>query len=311
MAVLLSFGIFFLFTPSQSWYLQLQTEFRPAQVHALEFPLPLPAHVPLQSDNTPPPNLSAESVVVLDVGSGMFLHRQNENASLLPASTVKMMTALVVLDYFPPDQILTVGALNSWGQQLKLVEGEQLTVTDLLYALLVSSANDAAEVFTQAYPGGEPAFVRAMNDKARRFHLNNTFFANATGLDSDPDLRPLPQRSRSSAVNLATLGGLALKNSLIRQIVSTPSKQISDLTGKYHHQLVNINLLLQRPDFKGIKTGWTEEAGECLVAYAQKENHAIITVVMGSRNRFQDTEKLVDWVWGSFVWQPLAPSLSY
>ncbi|MEK7186748.1 MAG: serine hydrolase, partial [Patescibacteria group bacterium] len=135
------------------------------------------------SQNQPAPEISARHVFVLDKLSKTVLFQKAADSEVFPASTTKMMTALVALDKFSLDQIITVSRSYPEGQTIGLQPGEQLSIEQLLYAMLVQSGNDAAEVLAENYPGGRSAFISAMNQKAVDLNLDHTHFANPTGLD--------------------------------------------------------------------------------------------------------------------------------
>lgn len=302
--------LLFFFIPSQNFYAVIQATPLPSPTQELDFSLPATANYPVNLEKTPLPSLTSHSFVVVDRDSAALLVGRNENLRVLPASTVKVMTALAALDYYRLDDVLVVGEMEKNGQGIDLIEGEKMTVKNLLYGLLVSSANDAALVLAQSYPGGVVGFVKAMNQKAQALNLTHTYFANPTGLDSDPEGNILTDFSYTTALDLARLAAEALKNQLLLEIFSTSSITISDVEGKVTHQLENINELLnQLPGMKGIKTGWTEEAGECLVGYTEREGHGVITVVLGSQDRFGETSKLTNWIFDNFRWQEITPSI--
>lgn len=300
---------FFLF-PGQNWYLTVQATWESPQTQELNFPFLSVANYPVNFKEVPPPLLTARSVAVVDRDSSVLLYDRNEKLQILPASTVKMMTALVALDYYSLDQVLVVGKIDDLGQDIKLVKGEKITFKNLLYGLLVASANDAALVLTQNYPGGKVAFVQSMNQKAKDLNLKDTYFANPTGLDSDEQGKMFTDFSYTTASDLAQLASLALKKEIILEIVSTQSITISDVDGRIFHQLGNINQLIGKfPGMRGLKTGYTKEAGECLVGYTERNGHGLITVVMGSQDRFGETVKLTNWVFDNFQWQEVNPSI--
>ncbi|MFH1840937.1 MAG: serine hydrolase [Candidatus Shapirobacteria bacterium] len=279
------------------------------EVQALDLAIPVYPY-PVKKTFALSPVLTARSVVVLDKNSAVPLYVKNPNETLLPASTVKIMTALVVLDYFDMQQILTVGFLNDVGQQLKLNSGERLSVEELLKALLIYSANDAAQVLAQNYPGGEIDFVAAMNQKALDLGLKQTYFANPTGLDSDEQNRLLTDHSYTTAVDLAQLTRAALKNEFFRQIVATQKTTISNLDGQTR-LVENLNQLLGHVrGVMGVKTGWTQDAGECLVTNIERDGHEIVITLLGSQNRFAETSQLVEWVYSNFTWQKAVPAIS-
>jgi len=308
--ILFVFGLSFFLLPGQNFYLTINTSYQKPQTRSLNFPLSLVAPYPIESKNIKPPPLTAHSFVVLDRDSSVLIYGRNENLRLLPASTVKIMTALVSLDYYKLSDVLTVGKLEVNGETIKLVEGEKMTVENLLYGLLVASGNDAALVLAQNYPGGQINFVQAMNQKAQDLNLTHTYFANPTGLDSNKEGKILTDFSYTTALDLARLAAFALKNENFLRFVSTTNITISDIQGKIFHKLDNVNELLGKfSGVKGVKTGWTEEAGECLVGYTERDNHGLITVIMGSQDRFGETTKLVNWVFGNFQWQEINPSI--
>lgn len=303
------FGFSFFLLPGQNYYQTVQTFYLPSQTRQLEFNLSL-ASYPVSLTDVEAPKTTARSVLVIDLDSAVVLHAKNENAWVLPASTVKIMTALVSFDNYALDEILLVGKANDFGQDMKLFEGEKISIQNLLYGLLVVSANDAASVLAQNYPGGEKVFVEKMNQKAQELHLNHTYFANPTGLDSDQSGNLLVDYSYTTSLDLARLAGWALKNPVFAKMVATPKIEVSDISGRMKHQLFNINVLLASlPGIKGIKTGWTEEAGECLVSLVERNGKKIIIVVLGSQDRFGETIKLIDWIFTNHRWINLAPSI--
>jgi len=309
-ASLFCFGLVFFLFPGQSYYLVVQSDYKKIPVHSLNFELPSPALYPVNFTGQKPPSLTAKSVVVMDKNSSVVMYSKNKKLWVLPASTVKIMTALVALDYYPLDDVLTVGEVEDRGQDMRLVKGEKITVKNLLYGLLVASANDAALALAQNHSGGLPVFVGAMNEKAAKLHLENTYFANPTGLDSDEEGKLLSDFSYTTALDLARLTAEAFKNPLFSEIIKTKKITVSDISGKISHQLFNINQLLGKIDgLKGGKTGWTEEAGECLVSYVERNGQGIITVILGSRDRFGETEKLVNWAFSNYRWIDITPSI--
>lgn len=256
------------------------------------------APVPVLKSGTSPffPILSAQSVLAVDLNSGVSLYEKEPDKKILPASTTKIITALVALDYFPLDQIVTVGDVTIDGQRMKLVKGEEITVNNLLYGLLVFSANDATEALAANYPGGRANFILAMNQKAAELHLNNSFFTNPAGLD-DPN-------HYSTARDLIRASWVAMQDPRFAQMVGTKSLVVNSVDGKIQHRLTNINELLGQIDgVSGVKTGWTQEARENLVTYIDRNNHKILIAVLGSQDRFGETKELIDWMFGSFNWQ--------
>lgn len=304
------FGFVFFLFPGQNWYVTAQATYQPPKTQGLEVSIPFPAAYPVNNTGQKPPSLTARSVVVVDQDSAVLIYGKNEKVELLPASTVKIMTALVVFDYYNLDDLLVVGRVNRQGQDMELISGENISVENLLYGLLVASANDAALVLAQNYPGGKMGFVTAMNQKAKELNLNDTYFANPTGLDSDEGGNFLPDFSYTTALDLARLASWALKNKTLAKMVATRKITVNDVSGKIKHQFFNLNELLgYSSGVKGIKTGWTEEAGECLVSLIEQEGRKIITVVLGSEDRFGESAELINWVFENHRWESVKPIL--
>jgi D-alanyl-D-alanine carboxypeptidase (penicillin-binding protein 5/6) len=246
------------------------------------------------------PDLTARSALVVDFDSGAIIYQKNAQATHLPASTTKIMTALVALDNYQLDQVLVVPELDYEGQDIRLQLGEQLTLENLLYALLVASANDAAETLAANYPQGRAAFIAAMNQKAADLSLENTHFVNPTGFDESGQY--------TTPFDLVKLARELLSNPLLARVVATERTEVYNLDQTIVHPISNINQLLgQVVGLKGVKTGWTTNAGECLTTYVERDGTKIITVVLGSEDRFGETKQLINWVYNNFVWQ--VPSL--
>ncbi|PIU03942.1 hypothetical protein COT44_00235 [Candidatus Shapirobacteria bacterium CG08_land_8_20_14_0_20_39_18] len=284
------------FLPPVGYYSQIQVVFQKPEVFGTEISLPSVSPIAKNPLNIPPPIITAKSVIVMDVASGMILYQNNAAQSLPQASTTKIMTAMVTLETYPLDQILLVPKNFRDGQTIKLPMNEKISVENLLYALLVASANDAAEVLAANYPAGREAFVMQMNQKAQQLNLTNTHFVNPTGIDEPGQY--------SSSLDLARLAVVAIQNPVFSKMVATKDITISNADNIITYQLTNVNLLLGKNEWtKGIKTGWTDQAGECLVGLAEKDGRQIITVILGSQDRFGETENLENWVFNNFVWE--------
>jgi len=244
------------------------------------------------------PVLSAQSVLAVDLDSDTILYEKNPQELLFPASTTKIMTAMISLDYFSLDEIVRVGDISVEGQKMKLLAGEEIKVSDLIFGLLVFSANDAAEVLAQSYPGGRNSFVRAMNLRAVDIGLENTHFNNPTGLDEDGHV--------STAKDLITAASLAMDNRFFREVVSTKEKVVTSVDGKIVHKLVNLNELVGEVDgVMGVKTGWTENARENLITYLERDDRKIIIAILGSQDRFGETKELINWIFLNYEWKEL------
>ncbi|HUW21840.1 MAG TPA: hypothetical protein VMW41_04200 [Candidatus Bathyarchaeia archaeon] len=300
-----SLNLSFLVIPSQNQSI-VQADFNPYSVRNIDFSIPDPARYPIKIGILDEPVLTASGAAVLDRRSGVFLYQKNPDQSLSPASIVKIMTATVALETYSPLEVIMVPKVSDEGQDMKLVEGELITVEALLYGLLVSSANDAAQVLARNYSGGEAKFIEKMNDKTEEIGLKNTFFTNPTGLDNG--IPGFAGSSKSSARDLAWLADYALKNEIFAKIVATKKVILKDPQNRFVHPLTNLNELLWTvPGVKGVKTGWTEIAGECLVTYFDQDQRQLITVILGSKDRFGESKRLLDWINADFKWEDLNP----
>lgn len=255
-----------------------------------------PIPVPTLTQEASFPVLSAQAVLAIDADSGVTLFEKNADTPLLPASTTKIITALVAFDSYPLDTVLTVGKINVEGQKMGLFKGEKITVENLLYGLLVYSANDAAEVLADNFPGGREAFIEAMNNKAYELSLEKSSFYNPTGLDGNGHV--------TTAKDLIRVSRIAMQNPIFAQIVSTKEKIVKSVDEKNVYHLTNINELLGKvPGVMGIKTGWTENARENLVTYLERDNHKIYIAVLASQDRFGETKELIDWIFTNYTWK--------
>jgi serine-type D-Ala-D-Ala carboxypeptidase (penicillin-binding protein 5/6) len=297
---LIIFGFIILLSPGQNVYVTaLDSVKTPVQKVVLP---PLKPHpYPINRANiSPHEDITATGIVIMDVDSGVYLYKRNENIKLAPASTTKLLTALVILENFKLDDVMTFKNLVNDGQTMGLISGEKMSVENLLYGALIHSGNDAAYTLADNYPGGVDEFVKAMNRKAQDLHLTDSEFTNPVGYD-DPSHKMTP-------LDLARLAAAAIKNEVIAKMVAIPSITISDVTHTYFHSLKNVNQLLGKiPGVSGIKTGWTQEAGENLVTLVERNGHKVIFVVLRSGDRFGDTEKLIDWVFTNFNWIDYKP----
>lgn len=242
------------------------------------------------------PVISAQGVYVYELGSGEVLYEKDAYLSLFPASTTKIVTALVAMDVYELNQVVNTGTFSATGSIMGLTWHENITVQDLLYGLLVHSANDAAEVLAANHPEGREAFIQAMNLKARDLGAYDTHFINPSGLDETGQ--------ETTAKDLAKIASFAMENPEFAKIVATESYTARDTSGVSVHYLKNKNELLGKvPGVLGVKTGWTESARENLVTYVERDGKRVMIAVLGSQDRFGETEVLIDWVFSTY-WAP-------
>lgn len=242
-------------------------------------------------------SLSAKSIAVIDIPSAAILLEENSHQQVHPASTTKMMTALVSRDLFPLNQTIVIRKtpLNI-GHTIGFSLGEEFLAQDILKALLINSGNDAAEILAQNHPESYEAFIVAMNQKAEEIHLLETSFTNPSGLDATSHY--------SSAFDLSLIARELMQDELLKNLVGTQRTTITDVTGTHQYLLNNTNYLLgTESGVIGIKTGTTDLAGEALVAQVDRDDRQILIVILGSKDRYLDTKRIIDWVFSHYQWQ--------
>jgi D-alanyl-D-alanine carboxypeptidase (penicillin-binding protein 5/6) len=224
-------------------------------------------------------DISARAAVVIDSASEKILYAKNPNLKQPPASTTKLVTAMIALDRLNPDSIVIISenAANTPSVSPHIRTGERFSVRDLLYLALMRSVNSAAVALAEATAGSEDAFVSMMNDKAIHLGAENTRFINASGLPG-PD-------QYITAFDLARIMKESLRYPLIREIINTRAKEISSGGGRRIF-IKNTNQLLWTDDDNiGGKTGYTMAARHCFVCAAKKGNNTLIAAVLGELSR--------------------------
>ena len=202
------FFLFLLFYPSQNIIFVTPIRYHPPLVSDLNFVFPTPAPYPINTKNVSPPEISAASYLILDATSDAVLASKKGGEKLKIASTTKLMTAMTALSIFKTTDTLTVKSNFPGGAIIGLTKGEKITVNSLMHALLIASANDAAQVFAD---NSKTNFVNLMNKKAKSLHLDNTLFSNPQGFDDGENY--------STVTDLARLASYSLRSTYIRQIV--------------------------------------------------------------------------------------------
>ena len=241
-----------------------------------------------------PDSLSAQSAILTD-GEGNVLFEKNGRERMGPASTTKLLTALVAAEACAPDARVKIPreAVGVEGSSVYLCEGEVLTVEQLLYAVLLASANDAATALALFCSGSIEAFCDAMNEKARTLGLTDTHFVNPHGLYHDDHY--------TTAHDLAVMASALLQHSLLRKIVSTYKTTIPLNGDEGTRVLVNHNKMLRLYDGAiGVKTGFTKKTGRTLVSAAERDGLLLIAVTLDAPNDWSDHEKLLDYGFANF-----------
>lgn len=245
------------------------------------------------------PNISAQSALVIEREKNKILFELNKDIKLPPASTTKVLTALVAKDIYSSKDILEVPAkcLTYTNQHIGLTPGDQLRAFDLIKGMLIYSGGDAACTLANG-KSSESEFIEKMNQKAMLLGMKNSSFNNPIGLDSNLG------DQYSSAYDLYLMSQALVKDETLYSMVQTKEDTIKSVNGIYTYYLRNTNALLWNvPNSVGIKTGRTEGAKEVLIYENKDSSKDLIIIVMGSDNRFNDTEILLNWALESFVWE--------
>jgi D-alanyl-D-alanine carboxypeptidase (penicillin-binding protein 5/6) len=247
--------------------------------------------LPVQAAYSPP--VAAESAVLMDVGSGQVLYQKNAFQRRPPASTTKILTALLALEGGDLGQVVTISktAASTGESSIYLQAGENLTLEELIYGALLKSGNDSCVAIAEQIAGTEANFVQLMNEKAKQMGAMDSHFVNCNGLPAEGHY--------STAYDLAKLTCYALQNPVFNTVVSTREKVIRGPGWQRHLQ--NTNQLLDTYTFAdGVKTGTTNAAGPCLVASATRDNRRLVSVVLHSANRYGDSKSLLEYGFNNF-----------
>lgn len=243
---------------------------------------------------TSTPQTYSPSCILMEASTGKILYEKNSKEVRFPASTTKIMTAILAVEHCELTDIATVSHNAIFSVPVSyahasLKEGEQLTVEQLLNVLLIPSANDAANVLAEHISGSVEEFAKLMNEKAKEIGCLNTHFVNPNGIHDDNHI--------TTAYDLALMGQYAMKNSTLRNLAKK-TRYTLPTTNKYDKEdriFNTTNDLLREnnssatdnyyyPNAIGIKTGYTSEAGSCIIAGAQKDNMEVIVVILGGQS---------------------------
>lgn len=251
----------------------------------------LPSIQKTQGNEIPVPDHTARAVLMYDLSTGTTLYEENATKRMPMASLTKIMTAIIAFENKNQDDHYVVHKENLVGEDsMGLDAGEVLNQEELLYGMMLKSGNDAAEVFATNYPAGRQAFIQAMNDKAKALGLSDTQFSNPSGLQGDGT-------QYTTAYDLLVMTRYALDTfPLFDTVVATYEHQISATSTHKAYDLYNeTNLLTSYPGVKGVKTGYTPEAGLCLVTLLDYHGHRIIGILLNSENRRQEMKEFLDY----------------
>lgn len=230
---------------------------------------------------------SARAYLTQVGGTTVWSHQAD--LRLPPASLTKVMTGLLVLERANLNAIVTVKPtiLEETGTRLHLRPGDRLRVRDLLAAMLIESCNDAARALAEHLSGSEERFVVQMNQRAAQLGLNNTHFTNAAG-HHDPN-------HYSTASDLARLTEVALARPMFRELVSKSRYEIRTVDGRRRFRLDTSNKLLPKyAGMQGVKTGYTPEAGRCLIALAERDGVEVLIVLLRAKDRWNLASRMLD-----------------
>ncbi len=228
-------------------------------------------------------DVSAQSAVLIEMSTGDTIYEKNAHSRLPMASTTKIMTAVTALEHGDITKIVSVNpsACGVEGSSIYLTAGEELTLEELLYAVMLESANDAAAAVAYEISGSIDDFAALMNETAAKIGLTDTHFTNPHGLDDEEHY--------TTAADLAKLTAYAMGNPMFRKIVSTQKKSIPLNGDEGTRVLVNHNKLLRlSDDVVGVKTGFTKRSGRCLVSAAERDGVGVIAVTLNAPDDWND-----------------------
>jgi D-alanyl-D-alanine carboxypeptidase (penicillin-binding protein 5/6) len=240
-------------------------------------------------------DITAKSGIAIDAGSGKVLWDRDAEAPMFPASTTKIMTGLLLVEHCLPTDVITAPADIEKVKEasMHLKPGERVSARDMLYALMLRSANDGCYAVAVHISGSVEAFAKLMNERAKQVGCTHTHFHNPNGLND-------PQHT-TTAHDLALIARAAMKYQAFRQVVKTYKYEITRSINQHDRVMVNHDKLLKwDPSAEGIKTGYTVPAGHCFVGSSTRNGFRVITVVMKSQHWQKDDEDLMNWSFHHF-----------
>jgi D-alanyl-D-alanine carboxypeptidase len=247
-----------------------------------------------------PPALHAEAAALIDVESGRILYSREGDKPMLIASLTKIMTAVVALERGKLTDQVTVSrnAFGKEGSSIYLKLGEQMSLQNMLYGLMLRSGNDAATAIAEHVGGSLDGFVYLMNEKAAELGMKNSHFANPSGLDQDGHY--------ATANDMAKLTAYALQNPTFREIVKTDVKKVPNPTEEWDRVWFNKNkMLTMYAGADGVKTGYTKAAKRCLVSSATRNGQQLAVVTLNDPDDWIDHSRLLDYGFSQFPLKPI------
>ncbi len=245
-------------------------------------------------------DVSARTAVVMDVRTGQVLYDKHMHIKMPPASTTKVLTTIIAIEEANLNEVVRVSrnAAYQEGSSIWLREGEKLTLEELLYGIMLSSANDAAVAVAEHIGGSVEKFAELMNKRAKEMGALNSNFLNPSGLPCSGHY--------STAYDMAKIMSYALKNKMFAHITATKYKTINWAENPWDRGLRNHNKLLWSYDgITGGKTGYTRAAGRCLISSACRNNREVVAVVLNCPNDWYECKKLMDYGIDKFKYQKL------
>lgn len=264
-------------------------------VWVLCFILVSPVGVQAGQMNQGAPSTHAQAFALIDVTSGRILYSSHGDQELPIASLTKIMTAIVAIEHGKLDEMVTVGrnAFAKEGSSLYLQLGEEMSLRNMLYGLMLRSGNDAATAIAEHIGGSEEGFAHLMNEQAKLIGLEHTHFQNPHGLDVKDHY--------SSANDLAKLTAYALHNPDFKEIVSTRSKKAPNPNDPWDYKWDNKNKMLRLYEgADGVKTGYTKIARRCLVSSATRAGQQLVVVTINDGDDWNDHQRLLDYGFNNF-----------
>jgi len=298
--VLILFNVFFIFRTAnhENDNRSVVPSLENSNAQAFILPVSEVSYLPILDTDVSKPVLKSKSAIVYDVNSGRYLYSKNISEKLPIASLTKILTAIAVVEKLNFKDIVTVPAdaikVDSERQDLYL--GERLTVEDLMKMMLIKSSNDAAYALSFYAKSIGVDLIKEMNKRATALGMLNSHFKDVAGLNDE---------AYSNAEDMIKLVRELLDYPTLLIIMSQKDVDVKSLDGIAHHIETTNQLLADIPGILAGKTGYTEDAMGCMVLVVQvsEDNDRIISIVLGSSERFMDTKKLVDWTRQAYRWK--------